>query len=137
MTQSEMVTSLRVVTLALAGSSVLALLHVRATEDCTTGPWGMVNTTGAMLSIWGWWIALVSGLVLALVPQTRERDLVATTSIGACAFVMCCALLGMTVEFAVCALYESKEFVDFTIVSFRFLVVATPMALVWRAWRGE
>ena len=123
--------------LALVGSGALTRLHVDLAVNRAQGPWKEMSSKRALVSISGWWVALASALVFALAPQRRVRERAFVVSMSAGAFTVTSALLGTILELAASHFYATETFRNFVNTSFMFLKLATPLALLWRAWRGE
>lgn len=125
------------ITLALAGSGVLFLSLLHATDQC---PEGWRKDSGVVIvrfaACW-WWVALATAIVFAIDTEKHEEWSVANVAIGASEATAVVSLVGVAFEIVFCDLQTSRVVMELLEICFLLTLIVTPMALVWRAWCGE
>ena len=125
------------IALALAGSGVLFVMQVNAAELCMEWLQKEISLTLCLITLLWWWWALGCAVLFAVDTNTHEAESDASAVFRASESATVSALQGLAFELAFCEHYVVKVLSKFLAMCFLFTVLATAVALVWRAWRGE
>ena len=123
--------------LALVGSGALFFLQMHAAKQCTDGKKKDIGMIISLITLMFWWTALACAISFAIAKKKREADLAANVVFEASKCTALSALLGLVFEATFCAFPVAEVLSVFLAASFTLTMMATPVALVWRAWRGE